>query len=403
MAAMGGSKARSVAFVLLGAASAAAGLAAVLANTLNLSVSDGRPNGVAGLAKGSAAALRQELTAEMAPGNGPSIPIRDPARAERLLAAVPLDPVALTYLGLAADKKGDTARARALMMLAVRSDGRALRARLWIMDQDLRRRDYGSAIEHFDRLIRIGPPGTNGLINAMTGVVSDPASHAPLARKLATNPPWRSAFLFALNQRGVSPDVIYQLTPQNTAKSQVLFEQSALLQSLLKNREYERAYLAWINFLPESSLKQLGPVYDPQFQQLPGPLPFNWMVTDGTEGSSEFSKPKGLNVSYLGGTAATLTEQTLLLSPGRYRLSVTAAGSDENNQLSWTVTCPGAGEPLQSVKLTGLKDSPQRYTTQFDIPAADCGAQRLALVGAPVEFPRTASAMIDSVTVELVK
>jgi hypothetical protein len=339
----------------------------------------------------------------MAPANGPNIPIRDPGRAERLLAAVPLDPVALTYLGLAADKKGDSARARALMTLAVRSDGRSLRARLWIMDQDLRRRDYGSAIEHFDRLVRIGPPGTNGLINAMTGIVRDPASHAPLARKLATNPPWRSVFLYALNQRGVSPDVIYQLTPQNTAKSQVLFEQSALLQSLLKNHEYERAYLAWINFLPESSLKQLGPVYDPQFQQLPGPLPFNWQLTDGTEGSSEFGKPKGLNVSYLGGTAATLTEQTLLLAPGHYRLSVTAAGSDENNQLSWTVTCPGAGEPLQSLKLTGLKDSPQRYTTQFDIPAANCGAQRLALIGAPVEFPRTAGALIDSVTVELVK
>jgi len=403
MAVAGGSKPRPVAFALLGAAVAAAGLAALFANALSLSVSDARPNGVAGLAKGSAAALRQELAAEMAPARGPDIAVRDPARAERLLAAAPLDPVALTYLGLAADKKGDSARARALMTLAVRSDGRALRARLWIMDQDLRRGDYGSAIEHFDRLVRIGPPGTNGLINAMTGIVRDPASHGPLARKLATNPPWRASFLYALNQQGVSPDIIYRLTPQDSAKAQVLSEQSALLLSLVKNREYERAYLAWINFLPESSLKQLGPVYDPQFEQLPGPLPFNWQLTDGTEGSSEFGKPKGLNVSYLGGTAATLTEQTLLLSPGRYRLSVTAAGSDENNQLSWTITCPGSVTPLQSMKLTGLKDSPQRYATQFDIPAADCGAQRLALVGSPVEFPRTAGALIQSVTVEPVK
>lgn len=403
MAASGGSKTRSVGFALLGAAAMAAGLAAVLTNVVNLSVSDAHPNGVAGLAKGSVAALRQELTAELAPARGPSIVVNNPARAERLLAAAPLDPVALTYLGLTADKKGERARARALMLLAVRSDGRALRARLWIMDQDLRHRDYGSAIKHFDRLVRIGPPGTSGLINAMAGIVSDPASRAPLARKLATNPPWRAAFLYALNQQNVSPDIVYQLTPQNTTKAQVSSEQSGLLQTLLKNQEYERAYLAWINFLPESSLKQLGPVYDPQFQQLPGPLPFNWRLTDGTEGSSEFGKPKGLNVSYLGGTAAILTEQTLLLSPGRYRLSVTAAGSDDNNQLSWTVTCLSGSEPLQSLKLTGLKDSPQRYTTQFEVPAAGCGAQNLALVGAPAEFPRTAGALIDSATVDLVK
>jgi hypothetical protein len=370
---------------------------------VSASVSDARPAGVAGLAKGSVAALRHALATELAPANGPNIEIRDPGRAERLLAAAPLDPVALTYLGLAADKKGDAVRAKALMTLAVRSDGRALRARLWLMDQDLRHRDYRAAIEHFDRLVRIGPPGTAGLINAMTGVVRDPASRAPLARKLATNPPWRANFLYALNQQGMSPDVIYQLTAQDSARTQVLFEQAALLQSLLKNNEYERAYLAWINFLPESSLKQLGPVYDPQFQDLPGPLPFNWKLSDGSDGSSEFNKPRGLNASYLGGNVAILAEQTLLLSPGRYHLSVIASGSDENNQLSWTVTCPTAGEPLQALKITGLKGDRQRYTTQFQVPASACGAQRLTLVGSPVEFPRTASALIESVTVELVK
>lgn len=390
-------------FALLGAASAAAGLAVVLPNIVSLSVSDARPNGVAGLAKGITAALRHDLTAELAPTNGTNIAIKDTGRAERLLVADPLDPVALTYLGLAADKKGETVRARALMTLAVRSDGRALRARLWIMDQDLRNRNFGSAIEHFDRLVRIGPPGTSGLINAMAGIVRDPASHAPLARKLASNPPWRAAFLYALNQQGVSPDVIYQLTPQDSAKSQVLFEQSALLQSLLKSKEYERAYLAWINFLPESSLKELGPVYDPRFEKMPGPLPFNWQLTDGTEGSSEIRAPRGLNVSYLGGNVAILAEQTLLLSPGPYRLSTIASGSDDNNQLAWTVTCPGSNEPLQSLKITGLKGDRQRFTMQFQIPAANCGAQRLALTGSPTEFPRTASALFDSVAIELVK
>lgn len=391
-----------ITFTALGAASVAAGLALVLTNMVSASVSDARPNGIGGLAKGTPAALRQGLDTELAPEKGPSIALDNVGQAKQLLAAVPLDPTALTYLGLAADKKGEVARAQSLMTLAVRSDGRALRARLWLMDRALRTRDYRSAIDHFDRLVWVGPTGTTGLIDAMTAIVRDPASHAPLARKLATNPQWRGSFLYALNKQGVSPDVIYQLTPQDSARTQVLFEQSALLQSLLKNGEYERAYLAWINFLPEASLKKLGPVYDPQFDKLPGPLPFNWQVTDGGEGSSEFSKPHGLTVSYLGTGPAALTEQTLLLSPGRYRLSVVASGADENNQLAWTVTCAGAGE-LQKLPLSGLKDAPQRYTTQFDVPADKCGAQRLALMGSPTEFPRTGNALIESVAVELVK
>jgi hypothetical protein len=375
----------------------------VLTNMVSASVSDAHPAGVAELADGSVPALRHELSAELAPANGPKLDAGKARHAAQLLAIAPLDPIALTYLALVADKKGDIGRARRLMTLALRSDGRSVRARLWLMDQDLRHRRYGSAIDHFDRLVWIGPRGAAAPINVMAGIVRDPASHAPLARKLATNPSWRGSFLYALNQQGVSPDVIYQLTPQGSAKSQVLFEQSALLQSLLKNKEYERAYLAWINFLPEASLKQLGPVYDPQFQEMPGPLPFNWKLSDGIDGSSEFSKPRGLNASYLGGNAATLAEQTLLLSPGRYRLSVIASGSDENNQLSWTITCQTVGEPLRALKITGLNGGRQRYTTQFDVPAADCGAQRLALVGSPVEFPRTTNVLFESATVELVK
>ena len=392
---------KSITFAILGIIVAAAGLAAVSSILAEDSVSDSYPDGIAGLARGSAAALRHELVAEIAPGFNRELDEEKAKHAAQLLAIAPLDPTALTYLALVADKKGDAGRARTLMTLALRSDGRSVRARLWLMNEDLRHRRYASAIDHFDRLMWIGPRGAAAPVNAMAGIVKDPASHAPLARKLASNPSWRASFLYALNQQNVSPDVIFQLTSQKPAQSQVMFEQSALLFSLLKNKEYERAYLAWINFLPESALGQLGPVYDPQFQNLPGPLPFNWRLTDGSDGSSEFNKPRGLNVSYLGGNAATLADQTLLLSPGHYRLSVVASGSDENDQLSWTVACQG-GSPLQTLKITGLKGGRQRYTTQFDVPA-DCGAQTLALVGSPVEFPRSSNVQIESATVELVK
>ncbi|GAA0306332.1 hypothetical protein GCM10009087_15330 [Sphingomonas oligophenolica] len=391
---------RTIGFKLLGAATVLGGGALILSGALDASVSDGHPDGLGGFAKGSVAAMHHRLVSDLALEKGATIPLRDLPIATALLSKSPLDPVAQTYLGLAAQAKGDVAAAHSLMELAVRSDGRAVRPRIWLIDQSLRRRDFSAAVEHLDRLIMTNPDRRQVTIKAMSSIVRDPASRAPLARMLATNPSWRQEFLYELNQQGMSPDAIFGLTTRNSAKTEAIFEQSSLLQTLLKNHEYERAYLAWINFLPESSLKQVGIIYDPGFADLPGPAPFNWQLVSGPNGSAEFSRPKGLAVTYLGATPTMLAQQTLLLSPGRYRFSVVASGSDEYNQLAWTITCAGGGEPVQTTKLANLADRQRRYSTIFEIPASGCEAQQLALAGSPGEFPKTATAAIDTVLIE---
>ena len=391
---------RTIGFKLLGAATLLGGVALVLSNGLHASVGDAHPNGLAGLAKDSTAAMRQKIASDLALDKGATIPLRDTAVAARLLGKAPLDPNALTYLGFAAEAKGDTSRTRSLMELALRSDGRSLRPRIWLIDQAVRHRDYVAAVAHLDRLINVNVPGRQLTINAMTGIVRDPASHAPLAKKLATNPMWRHDFIYALNQQGLSADAIFGLTAQNSTQASALFEQAALLQSLLKNHEYERAYLAWINFLPEAQLKQVGSIYDPSFANLPGPAPFNWQLLNSQDGSAEFRTPRGLTISYLGAAPAVLAQQTLLLSPGHYRLSTIASGGDEYNQLAWTVTCAGAGEPVTTARLISLGDGRRKYSTVFEIPASGCEAQQLALAGSPGEFPKTANAAIDTVLIE---
>ncbi len=390
---------RTIGFKLLGAAVVLGGGALVLSSALDASVTDGHPNGVAGLAKGRTAAMRHEIASDLALDKGATIPLPDTAVATRLLGRDPLDPNALTYVALAAESKGDTGRTRSLMELALRSDGRSLRPRIWLIDQAVRRRDYVTAVAHLDRLIMVNVPGRQLTINAMTGIVRDPASHAPLAQKLATNPMWRHDFLYALNQKGMPADAVFGLTAQNSAQTSALFEQSALLQSLLKNHEYERAYLAWINFLPEAQLKQVGNIYDPGFANLPGPAPFNWQFLNSQDGAAEFRAPRGLTISYLGAAPAVLAWQTLLLSPGRYTLSVIASGQDEYNQLSWTVTCAEGGAPVVTTRLTSLSEGRRKYSTVFEIPASGCQAQQLALNGAPGEFPKTANAAVESVQI----
>jgi len=391
---------RKIGFNLLGAATALAGLTLVLSGALDASITQAHPDGLGKLAKGSTEAMRQRLAADLAPEKGVSIQLNDASVAALLLSRKPLDPDAQTYLALVAGARGDTSRARALMELALRSDGRSLRPRLWLIERALQHRNYPVAIALLDRLITVIPAQRAATVAAMASIMRDPASHAAMAKTLATNPEWRHDFLYAVNQQGMSPDAIFQLTARNSAESSALFEQSALLESLLKNHEYERAYLAWINFLPQSSLSQVGAIYDTEFANLAGPAPFNWQLLNSTDGSAEFRAPKGLTASYLGAATATLVQQTILLQPGRYRLSVVASGHDEYNQLAWVITCARGGDPVATARLTKLSDGRQRYSTVFEIPASGCEAQQLALTGTPGEFPRTADAEIDAIHIE---
>ena len=123
---------RKIGFNLLGATIALAGMTLVLTGALNASVSEAHPNGLRDLARGSAAAMRQRLASDLGPEKGASIRLNDTAMASLVLSRMPLDPDAQAYLALVAEAKGDTPRARGLMELALRSDGRSLRPRLWL-------------------------------------------------------------------------------------------------------------------------------------------------------------------------------------------------------------------------------------------------------------------------------
>ncbi len=219
-----------------------------------------------------------------------------PAQAERLLAAAPLDPAALTYLGLAADKKGDASAPRRLMTLAVRSDGRALRARLWLMDQDLRHarlwqrhrafRSAGAdrparhhrADQRHDRdRPRSGEPRA---ARPQAGDQPAMARHLPLCAQ----PAGRVA------RRHLSADAA-GFRPRRRCCSNKRRCFSRCSRTTNMSAPIWRGSISCPNRRSSSSARSMIR----SSSNLPGPLPFNWQLTDGSDGSSEFSKPQGLN------------------------------------------------------------------------------------------------------------
>jgi hypothetical protein len=341
------------------------------------------------------------MAAERVLDNGGRIDADVLELARAVLLRAPLAAEPLIYQSLA---RGDAMLAKATL----RRDPRSRAARRILVERAARTGRYSEALAHLDRLIFLEPQAQDKLLAAMAAIASDPASRAPLVALVDTKPAWRIEFLKLLNHGRADPALIFRLTngpAGDVPAPDKLDEQGALLTALVAKGDYERAYLAWINFLPGTALADVAAVYDGGFRRLAGPPPFNWLLTSNENGSAEFSGARGLRVDFFGSSPATFATQVLLLQPGAYRLRVEASGSGNSaaGTLYWTVTCITGGDPIAKVSLAGLGDRPSVRGAAFTVPAADCKAQRLALSGEPAEFPAPINATTTDVSMNPVR
>lgn len=367
----------------------------VVRNTVAAAFSKSSPEAVLRVAPGNAAALIARVTEE-AVANGGRI---DPAMLTRARAALEGSPLAAEPLAFLAIARSDPTLAAA----ALRRDPRSRSARLILVEQALRDRRYPEALSYLDRLILLEPEARARFFAAIAAIAGDPASRPALVSLMDSKPSWRLEFLETLNQQRADPALIFRLT-QGPAGDKPLAdegkEQASLLQGLVAKGDYERAYLAWINFLPPSALESVALVYDGAFEQRPGPPPFNWALKSNENGSAEFSQPHGIRGDFFGSSPSTFAEQVLLLAPGSYRLALKASGSGNAaaGHLGWRLSCIGGAE-IGQVDLAGLGERPSVRAMNFAIPADGCKAQRLALVGEPAEFPAPVSATTTNISI----
>jgi hypothetical protein len=119
---------------------------------------------------------------------------------------------------------------------------------------------------------------------------------------------------------------------------------------------------------------------------------------------AERTPARTLQIDYYGRDDAELASQLLMLPPGRYRLAIRAEGDaeGEGSVLSWQVQCHPAKTALAALPLRKLAYKPRVIAVQFVVPASNCGAQWLKLVGDAGEFPKAQNATITALQIEAV-
>jgi len=317
--------------------------------------------------------------------------------AATMLARRPLDSDPLTIAGLGAAIAGQSTRASPLLAEALRRDPRSVAARLWWLTAALKRNDISGALAQIDRLMALAERPAD-YYPILTELARQRGAEAPLRKVLAGNPRWRQEFVASLNASKVDSGLIFRLTGETGGQAGL---QTALIERLIAKGDYDGAYLAWVNFLPESADAAVGPIYDGGFTGSPGAPPFNWVFNDGEAASVGVEKGKGLQLDYPAAVSVQMAKQVLAINPGQYRIDYIATGSGEvadGGTISIRVTCALGGAVLLDMPMTGLTDNPSHHAARFTVPEP-CRLQQFSIEGTAGTFPKTRSVTIARVAI----
>lgn len=325
-----------------------------------------------------------------------------------ILTHRPLDSAALARAGFEASIAGRTRLAAALMAEALHRDPRSRPVRLWMLTEALKRKDIPTSIAQLDRLMALDPQ-SEAYLPTLAEVARQPGAERPLAALIATNPPWRAPFLLYLttskSDSRATDGLVFRLNNAGTPAGAAADLQGRVIAKLLAKGDYDGAYLAWINFLPESAMAQVAPVYDGGFAGLSGPQPFNWSFNDSELASVGIEKGEGLQIDYPAAQSVRMASQLLVLKPGTYRLDYSVRGSgesDDGGAISWRLTCAKGDAVVFDLPIKNLTDRPAARAARFVVPAG-CPAQLLSVEGVAGAFPKTRSVSIRRVAISVLR
>jgi hypothetical protein len=265
------------------------------------------------------------------------------------------------------------------------------------------RRDYSASIRELDYVMRRSDKARERLIPELVLLLKVPEGRDAIAELVAGEPEWRESFLRVAGDRNVHPDhagAFLERVRARKGKGDLQLETSFYVRSLLGAGRYRAAKDAWLQMINQKDQEQF--VFDGQFRSVKAPPPFNWSLQDLDVGRATIvkdSQPR-LEIEYFGGRDAGLAEQTLALTPGRYKLSLQAKAPApfKSGRLFWTIGCTD-GRQLAVLNLAQLRPQFATYSVDFEVPGSSCEGQKLQLSAEAGDYAGALSATVANVEI----
>lgn len=295
---------------------------------------------------------------------------------------------------------GDDGRAERLFAAAVARDPRSLLAHFALADRYLKTARLREGLGEISVLARLSPGATNTLAGPIAIYAREPGSTAILKEFFVRSPQFGPLVLNELAKDAAQADRALTLGAALPAGGDTQWRQT-LVQALIDKQQYGRALAAWRRL---AAAPAGGAINNPGFAASPAPPPFNWAPFSTGGALAEAAPGGGVKLVYYGREEISITRQMLVLSPGRYTLSMAVGsgpvatgpglGSGGNEGVAWQVTCVEGGAILGTLT---LKPGASPAALRFAVPSS-CPAQWLTLRGIAGQFGESVALTISALT-----
>lgn len=307
-----------------------------------------------------------------------------------LARRAPLDPTPYLIAGALAEKQGNASASERLFVAARTRNPRAPAARYFLATRYLKTDRIDQGLEEIASTARLMPNMTS-IVPAIASFIVTTGNTAALEDFLRRHTQYRNSVLYELSGDPKNADLVMRLAgpPRSAAPSPDWREKIST--TLIDAGQFAQAKAFW-NKLVGTTAQGL---FNPDFSANGAPPPFNWRYASGSAGLAEPRKGGGLEVVYFGRVDAVFAEQTMVLPPGVYQLSATVAATTIKSALAWRISCLPNGTRIAGLSLD--RRGAGRIETRFTVPA-DCGAQKIELVGTSEISARTSEVTLKDLS-----
>ena len=349
---------------------------------------DDRPALAAALWPSHPGVLTDAVLLSVATAAARSQPVPASARADlrRIAAKAPLSPDPFLIEGAVAETEGRSDEAERLLLAARERDPRSRGARYLLAERFFRTGRVTDALIEMQALASLQQGGARPMVPALVAYARTPGAVPQLKAFFRKYPRVEAAVLATLAADAANADLVLALANSGDPDADW---RARLVSALAESGQYSRARSLWVRL---TGGRPAAGLFNPVFQELRPPPPFNWAFPKSKEGVAEPDGRGGLDILYYGRADAILASQLLLLPAGRHRLAMAVDGpSGEDGALRWRVRCAKTRAPIAELPLRRGS-----VAIGFDVPAG-CDAQWLELRGVASDVPRTSERNVRDV------
>lgn len=324
------------------------------------------------------------------------------ARADRLaLAALRMDPTAVpavTTLGLSAQIRGQTAKARRLFAYSQELSRRDLQTQLWAIENAVGRGDIPGALENYDIALRTSRFTPELLYPVLTTAMNDPKIEQSLVATLSKKPLWTTSFIDYVASKGDATASARLFRDLAAARVPVSGSaRTGVIVALIKEKRFADAWRFYRSFQPSANLRMSR---NPDFRIAPEhPSPFDWQPYSENSGTSAVIQPSQQTGFFDFAVPATIggvvLRQMQLLPSGTYVLEGYSRGIEQSADARpyWSLKCDDDRE-LGRADIQNSTQEGGRFGGRFTVPD-DCQVQHLMLTIRPSNLISGVTGQID--------